>query len=125
MKLVTGLLETFLQKPLPSHANRISTIIEVMQQKPQKNYDIDTLAYQAALSPSHFITQFKHITGLPPHQFLIKCRLDQTKVYLKDTSLSITQIAQDSGFCSSQHFTSHFKRATGVTPSAWRKENGS
>ncbi|MDA3924077.1 MAG: AraC family transcriptional regulator [Kiritimatiellae bacterium] len=123
MKLITSLLETFLPKPLPSHPDRINTIIEAMHKTPEKHYNVDSLAYQAALSPSHFINQFKRITGLPPHQFLIKCRLDQAKVRLKNTSLSITRIAQDLGFCSSQHFASHFRRATGVTPSAWRQEN--
>ena len=124
MGLITSLLESYLQKPTPSHADRINAIIEAMQKSPEKSYDVDTLAHQAALSPSHFINQFKRITGLPPHHFLIKCRLDEAKIRLKNTSLSIIRIAQDMGFCSSQHFASHFKRATGITPSAWRKKNG-
>ena len=122
MNLVTNLLETSRQQISPSHAYRISDIIAMMKNSPEKPYDIDTLAHQAALSPSHFITQFKQLTGLPPHHFLIKCRLDEAKVRLSNTSFSITHIAQDLGFCSSQHFGSHFKRATGTTPLVWRKQ---
>ena len=124
MNLVTNLLEASQQPTSPSHAERINSIITMMKDAPEKAYDIDTLAHQAALSPSHFIIQFKRITGLPPHHFLIKCRLDKAKTLLRSTSLPIVQIAQDLGFCSSQHFSSHFKRATGTTPLAWRKRNG-
>ncbi len=122
MNLVTSLLETSRQETPPSHADRIGSIISAMQQAPEKTYDIDDLAHQAALSPSHFINQFKRLTGLPPHHFLLKCRLDQAKIRLRDTRLSITRIAQDLGFCTSQHFSTHFKRATGMRPLAWRNQ---
>jgi AraC-like DNA-binding protein len=123
MNLVTGLLETSRQEPPPSHADRIGRIIAAMQREPEKPYDIDTLAHQAALSPSHFINQFKRLTGLPPHHFLLKCRLDEAKIRLRKTRLPVTRIAQDLGFCTSQHFSTHFKRATGMPPLAWRKQN--
>lgn len=122
MNLVTSLLETSRQEQPPSHADRIDGIIAAMQQAPEKNYEIDALAHQAALSPSHFINQFKRMTGLPPHHFLLKCRLDEAKVRLRKTRLPITRIAQDLGFCTSQHFSTHFKRATGMKPLAWRKQ---
>ncbi|MDD4871847.1 MAG: AraC family transcriptional regulator [Kiritimatiellae bacterium] len=122
MNLVTSLLETPRQEPPPSHADRIGIIIAAIQQEPGKLYDIDSLAYQAALSPSHFINQFKRLTGLPPHHFLLKCRLDEAKLRLRKTRLPVTRIAQDLGFCTSQHFSTHFKRATGMKPLAWRKQ---
>ena len=122
MSLVTGLLETFRQKPAPSHADRIGAIVATMRQSPETLYDIDTLAHQAALSPSHFIIQFKRLTGLPPHHFLIMCRLDEAKLRLRNSRLSVTRIAHDLGFCSTSHFESHFKRATGMRPLAWRRQ---
>jgi len=122
MHLVTGLLETSRQEPEPSHADRIGAIIEAMRRTPEKIRPIDALAHEAALSPSHFINQFKRLTGLPPHHFLLLCRIDEAKKRLRDTRHSVTRIAQDLGFCTSQHFSSHFKRATGKTPFAWRKQ---
>jgi len=122
MNLVTSLLETSRQEPAPSHSDRIGCIIAALQREPEKPYDIDTLAHQAALSPSHFINQFKRVTGLPPHHFLLKCRLDEAKLRLRNTRLPVTRIAQDLGFCTSQHFSTHFKRATGMKPLAWRKQ---
>lgn len=122
MRLVTGLLETSRGEPPPSHANRIDTIIKAMRSAPEKSYDIDSLAHQAALSPSHFINQFKSVTGLPPHHFLLMCRIDEAKKRLRKTDVPVTRIAQDLGFCTSQHFSTHFKRATGLRPLSWRKQ---
>ena len=122
MRLVTGLLEISRHGPPVSHSARIGAIIDTLRRAPEKQYDIDSLARQAALSPSHFINQFKAVTGLPPHHFLLTCRIEEAKRRLSVKGLSITRIAQDLGFCSSQHFSSHFKRATGLKPLAWRKQ---
>jgi len=122
MHLVANLLETSRQEPAPSHADRIETIIAAMRRNPEKIRPIDALAHEAALSPSHFINQFKRLTGLPPHHFLLLCRIDEAKKRLRDTRHSVTRIAQDLGFCTSQHFSTHFKRATGMRPLAWRKQ---
>ena len=121
MSLVTDLLKASRPHPEPSHGDRIKAIISRMHQSPAEPYNIDILAHQAALSPSHFINQFKSLTGLPPHHFLLMCRIEEAKKRLRETRLPVTQIAHDLGFCSSQHFGSHFKRATGLSPLAWRK----
>ena len=122
MSIVTRLLEPSRQETPPSHADRIGEVVAAMRQAPANLYDIDTLAHQAALSPSHFIIQFKRLTGLPPHHFLIMCRLDEAKLRLRNSRLSVTRIAHDLGFCSTSHFESHFKRATGMRPLAWRRQ---
>jgi AraC-like DNA-binding protein len=46
--------------------------------------------------------------------------MEQAKQRLAHTDLAITRLALDLGFNTSQHFASAFKRATGLTPSAWR-----
>lgn len=122
MNLVVKLLEASQKPSLPSQADRINDIISMIQVAPENAYQVNNLARQAALSPSHFITQFKQITGLPPLQFIIKCRIAEAKIHLRETHLTITRIALDMGFCSSQHFSSHFKRATSMPPLAWRKK---
>ncbi|MDD3919523.1 MAG: helix-turn-helix transcriptional regulator, partial [Candidatus Pacebacteria bacterium] len=82
----------------------------------------DALAREARLSPSLLIAQFKQITGLPPIHFQLACRLEKAKRLLAETDTPITQLAFDLGFCASQHFSGHFKRAFGLTPTAWRKQ---
>ena len=101
-------------------ADRLEKTVALLRQNPNKNYSVDDLARQAAISPAHFIARFKQLTGMPPRHFLLDCRLEQAKKRLAHTDLAITRLALDLGFDSSQHFANTFKRATGLTPSAWR-----
>jgi AraC family transcriptional regulator len=65
--------------------------------------------------------QFKKLTGLPPHAFLISCRLSRALQLLTTTDTSITELASQFKFSSSQHFAAHFRRFYGITPSEARQ----
>ena len=106
------------------HPQLIEQLVNTIREQPEQNLTTDELARKAGLSPSLLISQFKQITGLPPYQFQLACRMEKAKTILSTTDLPITQIAFDLGFCASQHFSSHFKRAFGMTPTAWRKKHG-
>ena len=107
-----------------AHPLLIEQLVDSIRDHPEQTVSIDLLARKARLSPSLLISQFKQITGLPPYQFQLTCRLEKAKQLLSTTDLPITRIAFDLGFCASQHFSSHFKRAFGITPTAWRKQQG-
>ena len=49
-------------------------------------------------------------------------RLEKSKRLLTESDTPVSKLAHDLGFCASQHFSSHFKRAYGITPNAWRKQ---
>jgi AraC-like DNA-binding protein len=66
----------------------------------------------------HFIA---HI-GLPPKQYQQQVRLEEIKRLLRETSVSITTLAHEFGYPSSQHFSAQFKRATGLTPNNYRRQ---
>lgn len=100
--------------------SRLQAVVERMRAQPEQEYPVDALGRQCGLAPGHLINRFKALTGLPPHQFLIACRVQAAKEKLRQTRTSITQIALDFGFSSSPHFATLFKRQTGVTPQAWR-----
>ncbi|MEH2080317.1 MAG: helix-turn-helix transcriptional regulator [Nostoc sp.] len=59
---------------------------------------------------------FKRATGISPHQYIIKQRVEQAKLLLSKTDLMIANIAQLVGFSSQSHLTQQFKRLTGITP---------
>lgn len=101
-------------------AARLQALIAQMKRSPELEYPVDELGRQIGLAPGHLINRFKALTGLPPHQFLIMCRINAAKERLRGSDHSITQIALDLGFSSSPHFTTLFRRQTGVTPLAWR-----
>jgi AraC-like DNA-binding protein len=120
LHLLLATLQTA-RRDKPSHvAERLEQTIAQIRQAPGKDYRVDDLARQAALSPSRFIERFKQITGMPPRHFLLDCRLEQAKHALEKTATPITKLALDLGFDSSQHFANTFKRATGTTPTQWR-----
>jgi AraC family transcriptional regulator len=86
-----------------------------------RNIRIEELAELAGLSQSHFSHAFKASTGLPPHQWQMKARIDRVKILLRNRGLSLTEIAAETGFSDPAHFTRMFRRQTGASPSAWRR----
>jgi AraC-like DNA-binding protein len=57
---------------------------------------------------------------LQPGHFLSRVRLAEAERRLRETDEPVTAIALDVGFVSPQHFSTHFRRARGLSPSAWR-----
>ena len=76
------------------------------------------------MSPYHFARLFKRSTGLPPHRFLVRCRIDEARALLAARTASIADISRSVGFRTSSHFTTTFRRITGVTPGAYRRTTG-
>ena len=76
------------------------------------------------MSPYHFARLFKRSTVLPPHRFLVRCRIDEARALLAARTASIAEISRSVGFRTSSHFTTTFRRITGVTPNAYRRAAG-
>lgn len=81
---------------------------------------LSDMARVANLSDYHFSRQFKHSTGLSPHQYVIRRRVDRAKELLSNTELSVGDIASAVGFTHQSHLSRHVRRQFGVTPSALR-----
>jgi AraC family transcriptional regulator, L-rhamnose operon regulatory protein RhaS len=79
------------------------------------------MAEKVGLSPAHFSVVFKQQTGQTPLEFLTAARVEQAGRMLCNSRTSVTDIALDLGFSSSQYFSLVFKKATGCTPGEWRK----
>ena len=74
------------------------------------------------LSCYHFARAFKSSTGLPPHRYLVRRRIERARELLTEGTSSITEIALDCGFGSSQHLATVFRRIVGTTPTAYRRD---
>jgi AraC family transcriptional regulator len=79
------------------------------------------LAASANLSPFYFARAFKQTTGVPPHHFQQRVRIERAKDLLTSTSLSITEIAFRVGYGSSQTLARVFRRNVGSTPAEYRR----
>ena len=79
------------------------------------------LANDCGLSASHFSRAFRRSTGLSPHQWLQRRRIELAKSLLPDRSLSLSEIALACGFADQSHFTRVFTNLAGISPGAWRR----
>jgi AraC family transcriptional regulator len=68
----------------------------------------------------HFAAQFKAATGMRPHQYLLKRRIERAEELLKQSGISLVDVALTVGFQTQAHFTTVFKRFAGDTPHQWR-----
>lgn len=87
-----------------------------------ENVGLAEIAAAAGLSPFHFARSFKASTGLTPHQFLVKCRLERARELLLSRDHSISEVALLAGFCDQSHLSAHFKRLYGATPKQFMRE---
>jgi AraC family transcriptional regulator len=80
------------------------------------------LAALAGISVRHFERAFCQSTGVPPHAYVMERRLRRARdLLINQPELSIEQITLRVGFSSSSHFSSVFRRRTGLTPTNFRK----
>lgn len=82
------------------------------------------IAAAAHASPFHLARQFKRTTGQTLHQFVVDCRVDAAKRLLSRSESSVGQIAGEVGFAQQSHLAAHFKRITGLSPLAFRRQRG-
>jgi AraC-like DNA-binding protein len=79
-----------------------------------------TLAAISQTSPAHFARLFKHATGLPPHQYVITCRMEHAKQLLAETDVPLSEIGLQVGCADQSHFTALFRTHAFLTPKAFR-----
>jgi len=79
------------------------------------------LARECGLSASHFARSFRQATGLAPHQWLTRRRIQAAMEMMKDCGKTLAEIATACGFADQSHLTRVFSRNVGVSPGAWRR----
>jgi two-component system response regulator YesN len=82
---------------------------------------IDDIAEREGFNSSYFSTLFKKITGVTFSEYLRGVRMNEAKRLLKETNLSVAVICNSVGYNDIKHFSSSFRKATGVKPSEYRK----
>jgi AraC family transcriptional regulator len=80
-----------------------------------------TLARLVGLSPYHFCRAFKQSVGLPPHRYHSNRRIERAKHLLAQPTASVTDIGRIVGYGETSSFTTAFHKATGITPTAYRR----
>src|SRR5580692_8538649 len=81
-----------------------------------RDLGLGEIADVAGLSVSHFKTLFRKSLGMPPHQYLIRRRVERAAAQLRRGKAPIGQVALENGFCHQSHLALHTRRVLGVSP---------
>jgi AraC family transcriptional regulator len=102
-------------------ACRLRRVTHYIQENLQRELRLAELSALVHMSPYHFARLFRRSTGVPPHKFLVRRRIDEARTLLAARPAPIAEIARLVGFGTASHFTTTFRRITGMTPSAYRE----
>lgn len=100
----------------------VALVKHYINQNYQSTITLDTLAKIGNISKYYLSHRFKQDLGMSPIEYLIQVRIDEAKILLDTTDLTIATISETSGFSSQSLFSQTFRRHKNVTPSAYRKQ---
>ena len=86
-----------------------------------ENLKLKDMAERVYISPQYLSGLFKKEMNMTISDYIAKIRMERAKELLKDTGLSIGEIAEKTGYKDIRHFSTMFKRLTGLTPSEFRR----
>jgi len=84
-------------------------------------WPVARLASVSGVSQAHFSRSFRQAFGLPPHRYLLTRRIERAKLLLRETALTITEIAFQTGWASLGTFGRVFRDVTGESPGELRE----
>jgi AraC family transcriptional regulator len=99
---------------------RVTRVVRMIDQDPEASHDLNSIAHTARLSPCHFLRTFKALTGVTPHQYLLRARLRRASLRLRTECARIIDIALGCGFGDVSNFNHAFRAEFGVSPRAYR-----
>jgi AraC-like DNA-binding protein len=100
---------------------QVRNVIDYIEANLARNPSIADLARECDLSTSRFAQVFRQTMNMAPHQWLLRRRIESAKQLLKNSDLSIAEIATQCGFCDQSHLTRVFARFQGCGPQQWRR----
>jgi AraC-like DNA-binding protein len=100
---------------------QIGLSLSAIHRDPGRDWTVEELAGACHLSRSAFAARFAARVGKPPATYLAHVRLDAATTLLRDTSLSITVIAERVGYTSDAAFSRAFRNRYGMPPARWRR----
>ena len=106
------------EAPPPAAVARVETLVNEHFAEP---IDLDRMAKEACITPTHLIRLFKQYLHITPVEYLWQVRTGNGMKLLTETGLGIGEIAYLCGFSSPYHFSRRFKARYGQPPAAFRK----
>ncbi|AXO15259.1 AraC family transcriptional regulator [Thalassospira indica] len=100
---------------------KIARALSAMHAQPERDWTAELLAKQAGMSRTRFVVRFGDCVGIAPMQYLQNWRMRRAKALLRDTNLSMDEVALRCGYQSMPAFSRRFKAQYGEGPGAFRR----
>jgi AraC family transcriptional regulator len=100
---------------------RLKRVQALIDEQLSESLPLADLARCAGLSRMHFAAQFRAATGMRPHEYLVRKRIQRAQELLLATTMPLVEVALSVGFQTQAHFTTVFRRFLGQTPGKWRQ----
>ncbi|MDF3127751.1 AraC family transcriptional regulator [Kiritimatiellaeota bacterium B1221] len=94
---------------------------EAMRADPERTRSGQELAAEVGLSFSQFARRFQRLYEMSPHDFLIEQRINKARAQLRESQMTVGEIAESLGYKDVGYFSRQFKQKAGVSPLAFRK----
>ncbi|WP_181969737.1 helix-turn-helix domain-containing protein [Paraburkholderia sp. DHOC27] len=107
----------------PLEAWRVKLAVEFIDQRIDQSLTLAELGAAVGLSPMHFAARFRAATGISPHTFVLRRRIEHAQTLLATTTSTVADIAFSVGFRTQAHFTTVFRRHVDDTPHRWRAKH--
>ena len=102
-------------------ASGLRRVLEYIDAQLETDLNLDHLAQAAGMNVFAFVRHFKQATGLPPHQYVLRRRIERARSLLADPGVSLVEVALRCGFGDQSSFSTAFRRWTRLTPGGYRK----
>ena len=100
--------------------HRLRQAIAYIEDNLKQDLSLGEVAGAAGLSISHLKATFRQLTGVPVHQYVIQRRVERAAILLTEGRLSISEVAQETGFAHQSHLAKHMQRILSCSPKALR-----
>lgn len=100
---------------------QIAQALALIHHQPEKHWTVQSLANKIAMSRSSFSARFKSMVGEAPIQYLTRWRMELAATHLRETNLSLYEIAEKVGYQAEASFSKVFKKIWDIAPGAYRK----
>ncbi|WP_230206372.1 helix-turn-helix transcriptional regulator [Microbacterium gorillae] len=99
----------------------VGRVIDAIHDEPGRAWTVGSLATIAAMSRTVFAERFRDLVGQSPATYLANVRMDAAMTHLERDGQTVSQTAHLLGYASEDGFSRAFRRHTGLTPAAWRR----
>lgn len=106
----------------PSASSQCAAVRHYIDTHYKEALTLDLLAKEAHINKFYLVHAFKEEYGMSPIHYMITRRIEESRYLLRETDMSVSQIARVLGFSSASYFSQSFRRGEGISPMEYRKQ---